>query len=106
MTGKEFIAAMDAAADMEILGVTANGQEVVVRNSDMEESWAFAIDDLRDNTPEGVLAIARKQRQPRIMSTYSRIVGYYSRLDNWNRSKLAEAVDRRKGDYAIPEEVS
>lgn len=32
----------------------------------------------------------------------SRIVGYYSRIENWNKSKLGELRDRRQGDYAVP----
>jgi len=31
----------------------------------------------------------------------TRIVGYYSRLDNWNPSKLGELKDRRAGDYGV-----
>jgi len=32
----------------------------------------------------------------------SRIVGYFSRIENWNPSKLGELRDRRAGDYSIP----
>jgi ribonucleoside-triphosphate reductase len=32
----------------------------------------------------------------------SRVVGYFSRINNWNKSKTAEFKDRQKGDYAIP----
>ncbi len=31
----------------------------------------------------------------------TRIVGYYSRVENWNKSKLGELKDRHKGDYRI-----
>ena len=31
----------------------------------------------------------------------TRIVGYFSRVNNWNRSKLGELKDRQKGNYAI-----
>jgi anaerobic ribonucleoside-triphosphate reductase len=31
----------------------------------------------------------------------TRIVGYFSRVDNWNKSKLGELADRHKGDYAV-----
>ena len=30
-----------------------------------------------------------------------RIVGYFSRVDNWNKSKLGELADRQKGNYAV-----
>jgi ribonucleoside-triphosphate reductase len=31
----------------------------------------------------------------------TRIVGYFSRVDNWNGSKQGELKDRHKGDYSI-----
>ncbi|MCD6413517.1 MAG: anaerobic ribonucleoside-triphosphate reductase [Elusimicrobia bacterium] len=31
----------------------------------------------------------------------TRIVGYFSRIPNWNKSKIGELKDRRKGDYAL-----
>ena len=32
----------------------------------------------------------------------TRIVGYYSRINNWNKSKIGELRDRRAGNYAVP----
>lgn len=34
----------------------------------------------------------------------SRVVGYYSIIENWNNSKKAELFDRQKGDYKLTEE--
>ncbi|MCK5306413.1 MAG: anaerobic ribonucleoside-triphosphate reductase [Candidatus Omnitrophica bacterium] len=31
----------------------------------------------------------------------TRIVGYYSRVDNWNKSKIGELKDRHRGNYAV-----
>ncbi len=31
----------------------------------------------------------------------SRVVGYYSRINNWNKSKQAEFKDRQTGAYKI-----
>ncbi|MEA3328916.1 MAG: anaerobic ribonucleoside-triphosphate reductase [Candidatus Omnitrophota bacterium] len=31
----------------------------------------------------------------------TRVVGYYSRVDNWNSSKLGELADRQKGEYKV-----
>ncbi|MEW6556447.1 MAG: anaerobic ribonucleoside-triphosphate reductase [Elusimicrobiota bacterium] len=33
----------------------------------------------------------------------TRIVGYYSRISNWNKSKLGELKDRHKGIYSVEE---
>src|SRR4030067_3010187 len=35
----------------------------------------------------------------RMLTGFSRIVGYFSRTSNWNKSKLAELKDRAKGNY-------
>ena len=31
----------------------------------------------------------------------TRVVGYYSRVHNWNKSKIGELKDRRKGTYSV-----
>jgi len=31
----------------------------------------------------------------------SRVVGYFSKIENWNASKKAELRSRQKGDYGI-----
>ncbi len=31
----------------------------------------------------------------------SRVVGYYSKIDDWNKSKRAEFRDRQKGNYKV-----
>jgi hypothetical protein len=31
----------------------------------------------------------------------SRVVGYYSKINNWNTSKKAEFKDRQKGNYCV-----
>jgi len=32
----------------------------------------------------------------------TRIVGYFSRVENWNQSKLSELADRHRGNYGVP----
>ena len=31
----------------------------------------------------------------------TRIVGYFSRVENWNKSKIGELKDRHQGDYTV-----
>ena len=44
---------------------------------------------------------------PKCLSTnvygMSRVVGYYSIIENWNESKQAELKDRRAGSYKLSE---
>jgi hypothetical protein len=41
-------------------------------------------------------------RDAKIMRHVTRIVGYFSELRNWNKSKLSELRDRHGGSYAPP----
>lgn len=41
------------------------------------------------------------KREPAVLQHMTRVVGYYSRIANWNKSKVGELKDRQKGDYAI-----
>ena len=54
----------------------------------------------KEETPETGIA-----RCPHCGSTnvygMSRVVGYYSKINNWNKSKKAEFADRQKGTYKI-----
>lgn len=46
-------------------------------------------------------AILTGKRNPVIMDHVTRIVGYYSKVKNWNKSKLGELRDRKEGDYRV-----
>lgn len=38
------------------------------------------------------------------VNVVTRIVGYFSRIANWSKSKIEELRDREKGDYTVSEE--
>ena len=56
----------------------------------LEESWA----NLR-NAMDGTIALYH----------VARIVGYFSRIENWNQSKIGELAARHRGDYKIKDEA-
>jgi hypothetical protein len=41
------------------------------------------------------------RREPSVLYHMTRVVGYYSRVENWNQSKLGELADRHRGEYAV-----
>lgn len=41
------------------------------------------------------------KREPQVLQHMTRVVGYFSRVENWNKSKVGELKDRRKGDYSV-----
>lgn len=41
------------------------------------------------------------KREPQVLQHMTRVVGYFSRVENWNKSKVGELKDRRKGNYSV-----
>ncbi len=41
------------------------------------------------------------RREALVLEHMTRIVGYFSKVKNWNKSKLGELRDRQAGDYRI-----
>lgn len=41
------------------------------------------------------------REQPEVLTHQARVVGYFSNVKNWNRSKRAELRDRGRGDYRV-----
>ena len=52
-------------------------------------------------TAEQIMAVLRQDRNPVVLHGITRIVGYYSRTSNWNKSKVGELRDRANGNYGM-----
>jgi len=61
----------------------------------------FRLKTLREESWEDIRDICVGDRSGELMIQQSRIVGYWSRVKNWNKSKRAELRDRRAGDYGL-----
>ena len=49
-------------------------------------------------------AVITGQERPLALYQVTRIVGYFSRVESWNPSKLGELADRRNGNYIVTED--
>jgi len=47
------------------------------------------------------LTLKRQIVQGKDVHQVTRVVGYYSRIENWNKSKLGELEGRHEGNYQI-----
>ena len=59
---------------------------------------AQAIEKAEWNDIQSVLTC---ERDPVVLQHITRVVGYFSRINNWNTSKIGELKDRHKGQYAV-----
>ncbi len=104
---KAFDAAIDASEVLEIDGLSIDGQpcneitqesRVKVINHRSEMAYEVEIDTII-STPLDDLVNALETGEFVKLYGVTRIVGYYSRISNWNSSKTAELADRRQGNY-------
>lgn len=106
MDGREFYSKIEAHDRLTWLGSkqgnTPADDEAFIGGPNGSK-FAIAISAISDHSWDEIESVLLGYRQPRIMTHITRIVGYYSQLQNWNRSKLSELRDRHKGDYGLPE---
>lgn len=55
----------------------------------------------RDMTWHRLRELIMGKGNPNPITHVTRIVGYFSTVERWNKSKIGELMDRRKGDYNI-----
>lgn len=61
----------------------------------------IAIKTILETDWETIEAICLGKMEPTPLQHISRIVGYFSRIENWSKSKIGEFKDRNAGNYAI-----
>jgi len=110
MQGRDFFHAVDLHDDLEWLGAregeTPADDQVLIGHKPTRSKFAVSVSAIGDHSWDELSGVLTGTRYPRVMTHVTRIVGYYSQLQNWNRSKLAELRDRHKGTYSVPEETT
>ncbi len=113
MQGRDFFDRVAEHAELEWLGVHERPvlgpgrqtppAEVLVLHVSRDVKYALSPHAVLEHSWDELESVLTGKRWPNIMTHLTRIVGYFSRVQNWNRSKLAELRDRHAGDYALPE---
>ena len=106
MEGQLFYKQVQAHAAIEWLGAregrSSSEDEVLIHHTESGTIWAVAITSVLKHSWRTLEAVLTGKESPSVMIHISRIVGYYSRIQNWNRSKKQELIDRQAGMYALP----
>jgi len=63
--------------------------------------YRVELDAVERHPWETLEAVLTGQREARVLSHMTRVVGYFSKVENWNRSKVAELRGRQAGDYSV-----
>ncbi len=91
--GKEVFVLRDYSKAEGIEGayIEVSIDEIVQKITDLDKAQEF-------------LRVIQNDRAPVVLNGITRIVGYYSRVNNWNKSKVGELRDRANGRYGLTNE--
>ena len=99
MTGTAFFDVVDNAPDMQWKGIVDGRACIGVARYGQVLGLSF--ETIAKCSWGRLAAVLRREQKPENMYHVSRVVGYYSRIQNWNKSKLGELKARHAGDYRV-----
>ncbi len=73
---------------------------IKILNHSLKTAYVLDIGAILEQPAEGIVTALESGVTARLYGV-TRIVGYYSRTSNWNKSKIGELKDRHKGDYSV-----
>lgn len=86
--------------DGDIPGNTPKEDCLKIINHRLECAFAIDVDSVIRQDLESVIHALETGITTRLYGV-TRIVGYYSRVSNWNKSKIGELHDRHMGKYSV-----
>ncbi len=102
---EDFISSMEKHENLDCEGLLLGEQPeedfLVIKNGAAGCRYKVLVTTVQEQPWPVLEAVFRGEREPIIMEHMSRIVGYYSKVKNWNKSKLGELRDRKAGDYSL-----
>lgn len=86
--------------DGDIEGETPQEHLLKIINHKLECAFSISVDAIIRQDLEYVISSLETGITSRLHGV-TRIVGYYSRISNWNKSKIGELHDRHMGKYSV-----
>lgn len=98
----EFFDHVEADSDLCGLGVDeSNEVGLIVEHTPTGIKTKICTDEIDKNDWDSLRDIMVCNRDPMALQHISRVVGYFSRVNNWNKSKIGERASRSKGNYVV-----
>lgn len=86
--------------DGDISGNTPQEHSLKIINHKLEAAFSVSLDAVIRQDLDHVVAALETGISTHLHGV-TRIVGYYSRVSNWNKSKIGELHDRHLGRYSV-----
>jgi len=87
--------------DEIVKGHGVDNTHVYLKNIQTDMIVRLPIDEIINNTWEDIRSVVVGDRNAGVLQHITRVVGYFSSVNNWNKSKIAELSDRHIGDYNV-----
>jgi hypothetical protein len=106
MDVNEFYTKVEAHPDMQGVDLEDasdknDGPAALVLHKPSGGKYRILLATIEKENWETLEAIIVGKRECKVLDHMTRVVGYYSRIQNWNRSKLGELRDRQAGRYNV-----
>lgn len=86
---------------LEGSGIDVDRNLLIIKNLQNNTVCSITVDAIVDSQWSDIEDSIMGRRSPVVIHHMSRIVGYFSKMENWHDTKLAELSDRHKGDYVV-----
>jgi len=112
-----FYIALAETTNLQVIGVYEDDEDIlIIQNNDLkpktlghqvevDQKEIMAHCDSPDKAKQYVKLI-NGDRNGTVLHGITRIVGYYARMGNWNKSKIGELRDRKQLNYMITEKIA
>jgi len=102
LNGKDFYENVVVHPHLKWVGLDKN-DDVVIGHRDHANYTVLPLSEILFHSWKELEDVLCGRRDPKVMIKMTRVCGYYSRVNNWNMSKVQELYARQRGDYAFPE---
>ena len=86
--------------DGDIEGDSLSTHQIKVLNHEKKAAYGVSLEAIMEQELKEVVVALETGIRNKLYGI-TRIVGYYSRISNWNKSKLGELKDRHNGNYSV-----
>ncbi len=86
--------------DGDIEGDSLSSHQIKVLNHRLSTAYSISLESILKQETDVVVEALETGIRDKLYGI-TRIVGYYSRTSNWNKSKIGELRDRHRGDYSV-----
>lgn len=98
MNGEEFFDKVEAHPDLE--GLDIDNEVALIKHIPTDHKYRIELATIAEKKWEVLEAVLTGKRDAKVLKHMTRVVGYYSLVQNWNVSKLAELSARQSGEYS------